>query len=145
MIKRRLPLVLLSLFSAVQWAAAAKTPNLVVIYTDEHNFRTLGCYRDQLSDAESFIWGEGVKVDTPHIDSLAKEGTLLTSFYAATPVCAPSRASLLSGLYPYATGVPQNNMPMNDDVLTFAQVLKGKGYATSYVGKWHLDGNAKPG
>ena len=64
MIKRRLPLVLLSLMAVVSMASAVDSPNLVIIYTDEHNFRTLGCYRDQLSDAESFIWGEGVKVDT---------------------------------------------------------------------------------
>lgn len=145
MIKRRLSLLILSFIVALRLAGAADSPNLVIIYTDEHNFRTLGCYRNQLSDAESFVWGDNVKVDTPHIDSLASDGTLLTSFYVATPVCAPSRASLLSGLYPHATGVPQNDMPMNDDVLTFAQVLKGKGYATSYIGKWHLDGNAKPG
>lgn len=124
---------------------AAKTPNLILIYTDEHNFRTLGCYREQLSDEEAFVWGEGVKVDTPHIDSLAKEGTLLTSFYVATPVCSPSRASIISGLYPHATGVPQNDLPMNDDVVTFAEVLGNKGYATSFIGKWHLDGTAKPG
>jgi len=118
---------------------------LVIIYTDEHNFRTLGCYREQLRPEEAYVWGEGVKVDTPHIDSLAREGSLCTSFYVATPVCSPSRASFISGLYPHATGVPQNDLPMNDNVLTFAEVLHSNGYATGYLGKWHLDGKAKPG
>jgi arylsulfatase A-like enzyme len=120
-------------------------PNLLVIHTDEHNFRTLGCYREQLPEAQAFIWGKGVKVDTPHLDSLAHEGAICTHFYAASPVCTPSRASFVTGLYPQATGSPSNNMPMKDDLITFAEVLQRNGYATAYVGKWHLDGNAKPG
>ncbi len=142
---RLMPLAIFLLFVLARLADAADTPNLVIIYTDEHNFRTLGCYRDQLSNEESFVWGEGVKVETPNIDSLAREGTLCTSFYVATPVCSPSRASLISGLYPHATGVPTNDLPMKDEVLTFAEVLRSNGYATSFVGKWHLDGTAKPG
>lgn len=138
-------LALFCIFLAVKSLTAESGPNLVIIYTDEHNFRTLGCYRELLSEEEGFVWGKGVKVDTPHIDSIADAGTLLTSFYVATPVCSPSRASILSGLYPHATGVPVNDVPMNDDVLTFAEVLRRSGYATSFIGKWHLDGEAKPG
>lgn len=126
-------------------AAEPTKPNLVIIHTDEHNFRTLGCYREQLSEDQAFVWGKGVKVDTPHIDSLAHDGALCTSYYAVSPVCTPSRASLMSGLYPQATGSPSNDMPLNDDLVTFAEILKRNGYATSYVGKWHLDGPAKPG
>jgi arylsulfatase A-like enzyme len=134
-------LFLLALFTA---SAVAKT-NLVIVMTDEHNFRTLGCYRDQLSEEQGFVWGRGVKVDTPHIDSLAKEGALLTSFYVSSPVCSPSRAALLTGLMPHLTGVPTNNVPMHDHMVTFAEVLGRNGYSTSYIGKWHLDGTAKPG
>jgi len=126
-------------------AGKAKQPNLLIIHTDEHNFRTLGCYRDTLSEDQAFVWGKGVKVDTPHIDSLARDGALCTSYYASSPVCTPSRASLISGLYPVHTGSPVNDMPLNDGLVTFAEVLKNQGYATSYVGKWHLDGHAKPG
>jgi uncharacterized sulfatase len=53
-------------------AAPAAAPNLLIIHTDEHNFRTLGCYRALLPPEQAFIWGDGIKVDTPHIDSLAK-------------------------------------------------------------------------
>lgn len=120
-------------------------PNLLIIHTDEHNFRTLGCYRQHLPREQAFIWGKGVKVDTPHIDSLAQAGAIFTKFYAASPVCTPSRASFVSGLYPQATRSVTNNIPMSDTVITFAEVLRRNGYATSYVGKWHLDGNAKPG
>lgn len=126
-------------------AGKAKQPNLLIIHTDEHNFRTLGCYRDLMPEDQSFVWGKGVKVDTPHIDSLARDGAIATSYYASSPVCTPSRASLVSGLYPVHTGSPVNDMPMNDGLVTFAEILGRNGYATSYVGKWHLDGDAKPG
>ena len=129
----------------VSLAGKSKQPNLLIIHTDEHNFRTLGCYREQLSDDQAFVWGKGVKVDTPHIDSIAHDGALCTSYYAASPVCTPSRASFISGLYPEATGSPVNDMPLNDGLVTFAEILKSRGYSTSYVGKWHLDGDAKPG
>ena len=65
--------------------------------------------------------------------------------FASSPVCTPSRASWVSGLYPQATGSPSNNLPLNDSIVTFAEVLRKRGYATSYLGKWHLDGDAKPG
>lgn len=126
-------------------AAKSTKPNLLIIHTDEHNFRTLGCYREQLSEDQAFVWGQGVKVDTPHIDRLAKEGAICTSYYASSPVCTPSRASFVTGLYPVATGSPVNDMPLHDGLQTFASVLESEGYATSYVGKWHLDGDAKPG
>jgi uncharacterized sulfatase len=124
---------------------ASKQPNLIIIHTDEHNFRTLGCYRKEMRYEQAQVWGRGVRVDTPHIDSLARQGAIFTSFYAASPVCTPSRASLMSGLYPQATGAPSNNLPLDDDIVTFAEILRRNGYATGYVGKWHLDGNAKPG
>lgn len=123
----------------------AERPNLIIIHTDEHNFRTLGCYRELMTPDQAYVWGDGVKVDTPHIDSLARDGALGTSYYVASPVCTPSRASLVSGLYPIATGAPVNNLPMHDHVVTFAEVLRRHGYATSYVGKWHLDGDERPG
>lgn len=134
-------------FSMLFFAASSfgERPNLLIIHTDEHNFRTLGCYRELMSEDQAFVWGDGVSVDTPNIDSLAREGAICTSYYASSPVCTPSRASFVTGLYPVHTGSPGNDMPMNDDVVTFAEVLQRNGYATSYVGKWHLDGDAKPG
>ncbi len=120
-------------------------PNLLIIHTDEHNFRTLGCYRDLMTDDQAFIWGPGVKVDTPHIDSLARDGAICDSYYSSSPVCSPSRASFVSGLYPIATDVYKNDIPLKEGLTTFAEVLKNQGYATSYLGKWHLGGGAKPG
>ncbi|MEN8250975.1 MAG: sulfatase-like hydrolase/transferase, partial [Bacteroidota bacterium] len=70
---------------------------------------------------------------------------LFNKFYAATPVCSPSRASFISGLYPQHAGVPSNNKPMRDSVITAAKVLSLNDYKTGFIGKWHLDGKAKPG
>jgi arylsulfatase A-like enzyme len=129
-------------------AAAAETgkkrPNLLIIHTDEHNFRTLGCYRETLSPEQAFMWGKDAIVETPHIDWIAKNGAICTKFYAATPVCSPSRASFVSGKYPQNTPVVNNNIRMSDEVITFAEVLRRAGYATGYAGKWHLDGTGKP-
>ena len=111
--------------------AAGSPMNLLIISTDEHHFSTLGCYG-------------GKSVETPNIDWIAKNGALCTSFYATTPVCSPSRASLVSGLYPQKTPVTTNNIPLDDSIVTFAQILRRRGYATGYSGKWHLDGGGKP-
>ena len=105
--------------------------NLIVIHTDEHHFGTLGCYGGKI-------------VGTPHIDWIARQGALCTAFYATTPVCSPSRAAFVTGLYPQHTAVVTNNIPMRGDVVTFAEVLRRRGYATGYAGKWHLDGSGKP-
>ena len=121
-----------------------KKPNLLVIHTDEHNFRTLGCYRETLPEESAFVWGENIKVETPNIDYLADQGALCTSFYAATPVCSPSRASFVSGRYPQNTQVVTNDIPMDDTIVTFAELLARQGYRSGYAGKWHLDGTGKP-
>ena len=123
---------------------SSKKPNLLIIQCDELNFRTIGSYRDTLSDEQAFMWGKKMVVDTPHIDSLAAEGTLCTKFYAATPVCSPSRSSFISGRFPQNTGVPINDLPIEDSIVTFAHLLGDAGYATGYAGKWHLDGDGKP-
>ena len=125
-------------------AAAPARPNLLVIQTDEHNFRTLGCYRALLSRDQAFIWGDGVKVDTPNLDWIASHGAIADRFYATSPVCTPSRAALMTGRYPQNTGAIQNDLPMRADMVTFAEVLRRNGYATGYAGKWHLDGDGRP-
>jgi len=120
--------VIVSAFSAV---SAEKPYNLLVIQTDEHHFKTLGCYGGKI-------------VKTPNIDWIARNGAIATSFYATTPVCSPSRGALMSGKYPQHTPVTNNNIKLGDDIVTFAEVLRRKGYATGYAGKWHLDGFGKP-
>ena len=120
-----------------------KKPNLIIVQTDEHNFRTLSAYQKLLSEDQAFVWGKGNNVTTPNIDKLADEGAIATSYYCSSPVCTPSRASFVTGLYPQATGAPKNGLHIREDIPTFATILRDQGYATSYVGKWHLAGHKK--
>ncbi|MCH2361451.1 MAG: sulfatase [Pirellulales bacterium] len=122
--------LLITLFANT--ATAADAPyNLIIIQTDEHHFGTLGPYGGDI-------------VGTTHIDWLAKNGVTCTSFYATTPVCSPSRAALVSGMYPQKTPVTNNNVPLADSVVTFAHSLQKAGFQTGFAGKWHLDGDGKP-
>jgi arylsulfatase A-like enzyme len=133
MIRTMIALAYLSLFLCpfAELTAEETRRNVLVIQTDEHHFGTLGCYGGKI-------------VDTQHIDWLAKNGALCSSYYATTPVCSPSRAALVSGLYPQKTPVVTNNIPLDDSVVTFAELLRRRGYATGFAGKWHLDGDGKP-
>ncbi|MFD2257505.1 sulfatase [Luteolibacter algae] len=129
---------------------AEKKPNLLVIITDEHNFRTLGCYRDQLPPEQAFLWGANAAVETPNIDSIARNGVLFNRMYGSAPVCSASRSSMFTGLYPNTVGIPNNSNKPGDgkylhaDVTTIADVLRDAGYITGYAGKWHLAEAAEP-
>ncbi|MCF7849747.1 MAG: sulfatase [Kiritimatiellales bacterium] len=110
----------------------AETPNIVIIYADDLGWGTLSCYGQKA-------------YQTPHLDRMAAHGVRLNSFYVATPSCAPSRVALLTGRFPYRTGVPSNPAPdagrdhgIHADETTLAELLKQKNYATKIVGKWHL-------
>jgi arylsulfatase len=109
--------------------AAARQPNVVIIYADDLGYGDLGCY--------------GSPIKTPNLDRMAAEGVRLTHFYSASPVCSPSRAALLTGRYPTRVGVPQVLFPNSETGLdpremTIAGMLKPLGYRTACVGKWHL-------
>src|SRR3954469_14519348 len=110
-------------------AKAAAPPNVVFIYCDDLGYGDLGCY--------------GSSNRTPHIDRLGAEGARFTQFYAANPVCSPSRAALLTGRYPTRVGVPNVLMPVDKTGLaeterTLAELLKPQGYKSMIIGKWHL-------
>jgi arylsulfatase A-like enzyme len=115
-----------------------------LIVTDEHNFRTLGCYRDLLSREQAEMWGRDAVVPTPHLDSLAKEGVICTRAYATSPVCSPCRATIFTGRYSHAAGVPTNSRALDRSIPTLADRLNRQGYQTAYMGKWHLGGNGRP-
>jgi len=97
------------------------------MFTDQQRASTLGCMHDE-------------PVHTPNLDSLASEGILFTNAIANTPVCSPSRASLITGKHALTCPMLANDMRLPEDELSIADVLKGEGYRTGYVGKWHLDG-----
>lgn len=106
-------------------------PNVIVIYTDDQGAVDLGCY-----GAED--------IHSPNIDKLAREGIRFTQAYVAAPVCAPSRAALLTGNYPQRAGISGNTsaQPGSDGLLaeqyTLAELFKDNGYVTGHIGKWHL-------
>lgn len=102
-------ILILLLVSGINFQAQNK-PNLVIIHTDKHNLRTIGAYRETMSKEQAFMWGENNSVETPNIDRLANEGAICTNWYATSPVCTPSCASMVSGLYPVATGTTQINI-----------------------------------
>lgn len=136
-------IVVLALLSATPSFAADK-PNVVLIVADDLGWRDLGCYGSTYHK-------------TPNLDRMAKDGARFTEFYAACPVCSPTRASLLTGRYPqrmnltdWLPGRPDNSnqklkrpvidqqLPLGE--LTLAEVFKSAGYTTGLIGKWHLGG-----
>ena len=113
---------------------AARPPNIVIIFADDLGYGDLGCYGHPT-------------IRTPNLDRMAAEGIRFTSFYSAANVCTPSRAALLTGRLPIRSGMSGNrrNVLFPDSVsglpqseITIARALKGRGYATAAVGKWHL-------
>ena len=101
-------------------------PNVVLILADDLGWGDLGSY------------GNGV-IRTPNIDRLAAEGARYTTFYVPTPICAASRAGLLTGRLPGRVGIPWNPPNrLNRGEVVLASVLRARGYATAAVGKWHL-------
>jgi arylsulfatase A-like enzyme len=114
---------------------AQKKPNFVLIFADDLGYGDIG--------------GFGLKespIQTPNLDRMAAEGAKLTSFYVPTPYCAPSRATILTGRYPFRNGVVHNPTPdmginevgLPDSEITIAEALKDAGYASICIGKWHL-------
>ncbi|MBF0196887.1 MAG: sulfatase-like hydrolase/transferase [Planctomycetes bacterium] len=108
---------------------AARKPNVIIIFTDDQGTVDMNIY-----GAKDLV--------TPHMDSLAKRGTRFTQFYAAAPVCSPSRVGLLTGRTPQHGGlkgnVALNSVGMPSSQVTIAEELKKGGYATAHIGKWHL-------
>ena len=109
-----------------------KPPNIIFILADDLGWAELGCYGNSFNE-------------TPTLDRMARQGIRFTEAYAAAPVCSPYRASFLTGQYPARHGIldylrPNTARPLSVDHVTLAEMLKGNGYATCMIGKWHLSG-----
>src|SRR5438132_2285559 len=113
---------------------APPRPNILLILADDLGFSDLGCY--------------GSEIATPNLDRLAAGGLRFTQFYNCAR-CCPTRAALLTGLYPHQAGVgwmcqdwgkPGYTIGLNERCTTIAELLRSSGYGTYHVGKWHVGG-----
>lgn len=143
--KKFIPFYILAAIIALDACSSAsikedrvKTPNFILIYTDEMQFSDLGCY--------------GGEIPTPHIDQLAAEGLIFTSAYTTASMCTPSRYSVISGQFPGRCSAPSflSKSPVTEpyniawntwitaDKLTLPRMLSKNGYITGMSGKWHI-------
>lgn len=111
--------------------SAPARPNIVFVFADQMRACSMGCMNNP-------------EVITPNMDRIAGEGVLVTNAISCQPVCSPYRAQLLTGRYSHANGVIHNDIRLPDRELLLPTVLKQQGYATGYVGKWHLAGRGNP-
>lgn len=109
-------------------AEKPSAPNVVFILTDDQRWDCLSCAGHPC-------------LQTPHMDRIAREGTRFANMFVTTSLCSPSRASILSGLYPHAHGVVNNFTDYPSNLRSFPQQLQAAGYQTAYIGKWHMDEN----
>lgn len=129
----RLPVALTMLWATLAAKAddppkAGQRPNILFILSDDHAAHAVSAYGGALAQI----------APTPNIDRLAREGALFRNCFAVNSICAPSRASILAGLYGHRNGVCTNSDALRVDVVTFPELVRDAGYTTALVGKWHL-------
>ncbi len=112
-------------------------PNVIFIMTDQQRASTVSCY------------GRNEQIHTPAIDRLARRGIRFNSCYATQPVCSPSRSSMVTGLYPNATGVEDNctrdsGYYLDEELFTWLRHMHETDYKVCYIGKWHLGNVIQP-
>jgi arylsulfatase A-like enzyme len=111
---------------AIQAQAPASRPNIVMINSDQFRWDCVGAM------------GLNPMNLTPNLDRMAQRGVLFRNAFVAQPVCAPARASILTGQYPAKHGVWKNGIGLREDAVTITSELSRAGYSTNYIGKWHL-------
>ena len=118
------------LFSCEEKEEAPKRPNIVFIMSDDHAYQAISAYDNRL-------------IETPNIDRIAKMGMLFTNASVTNSICAPSRATILTGKHSHVNGKIDNHFPFDTTNITFPQILQQAGYQTAMFGKLHFGNSPK--
>lgn len=117
--------------------SASDSPNIIVIIADDHRWDATDFMQsrmDNLGRKARFPWLDGT---TPNLNRLSNEGIHFDNAFTVFSTCSPSRATMLTGVYPHIHGVTNNSTPFPTNSTTYPSLLKANGYATGYFGKWH--------
>ena len=140
-------IVALALAPPVPWlgvcaSAAERKPNFVYVFTDDQRWDALGVVQREQGEQGRFPW-----LTTPNLDRLAAEGVRFRNAFVVNSLCAPSRATLVTGQYGHVNCVVNNHTPHPAGNLSLPALLRPAGYLSAYVGKWHHDGQSgkRPG
>ena len=110
----------------------SKRKNIILILSDQQRYDTVSAYG--LNDV----------CKTPHIDALAAEGMKFTNAFTSSAICAPARASVMTGLYPHNHGVIDNFTDIKEGTPLLGQCMKDQGYFCGFAGKWHVSPSKTP-
>lgn len=105
-------------------------PNIIFIMSDDHAYQAISAY-------------DGRLIQTPNIDRIAKNGMLFSNACVTNSICAPSRATILTGKHSHLNGKTDNHFPFDTTMVTFPQLLQSEGYQTAMFGKLHFGNNPK--
>ncbi len=119
------PLFTFAILLFIFFAAEAKRPNILLIFSDDHAKKALSCYGNQ-------------DIKTPALDRIANEGMRFDHALTPNSFCTPARAAALTGKYSHRNGVTHLNQRFDGSQQTFPKLLQKAGYETTLFGKWHL-------
>lgn len=133
--KKKLPILFIAFIMQIAWGFAQKKeyserPNIIFIMSDDHAYQAISAYDNRL-------------IETPNIDRIAKMGMLFTNASVTNSICAPSRATILTGKHSHLNGKIDNHFPFDTTNVTFPQILQKAGYQTAMFGKLHFGNSPK--
>jgi arylsulfatase A-like enzyme len=124
--------LILLLAGLASLAAADRKPNFVYVFTDDQRWDAMSVVQKEQGEKGRFPW-----LKTPNLDRIATEGIRFRNAFVVNSLCAPSRASLVTGQYGHVNGVTNNHTPHPEGNISLAALLRPAGYVSGYFGKWH--------